>query len=107
MSSKTNQREPLETLKTYSAFQVLRARAEDHQEQFRPNETAKLRQQGQLDRVLDQRTQSAWNALADARANGASLYAAEEVALPMILLPAEKRSPIDVRVKGPALPDTH
>jgi hypothetical protein len=40
--------------------------------------------------VLDQRTESAWNALSDCRANGMNLHEAEEVALPNVLLPSEQ-----------------
>jgi len=50
----TNPREPLETLKTYPAFQVLRAKAEQHQLQSRPKETERLEQpEGQLGRQLE------------------------------------------------------
>lgn len=89
-NQKTNPREPLEKLKTYPAFQNLRAKAETHQRQFRPKETTRLLQQGKLDQVLDSRTQSAWNALADCRRSGMHQNEAEEVALPNILLPSEK-----------------
>jgi hypothetical protein len=87
---KTHPREPLEKLKEYPAFQNLRAKAETHQLQFRPKESHRLQQQGTLDQTLDQRTESAWNALQDSRANGMHQNEAEEVALPNILLPSEQ-----------------
>jgi hypothetical protein len=43
-----------------------------------------------LNQVLDNRTESAWNALRDCRANGMNQSEAEEVALPNILLPSEQ-----------------
>ncbi len=86
----TNPRYPLEKLRTYPAFQNLRAKAETHQLQFRPKETARLRKAGTLDKVLDERTQSAWNALQDCRNNGMHLNEAEELAYPMMLLPSER-----------------
>ena len=88
---KQSQREPLEKLKQYPAFQNLRAKAETHQLQFRPKETERLRQAGTLNQVLDERTQSAWNSLSDNRANGMNLHEAEEIAPPSILLPSEKQ----------------
>lgn len=88
--SQFKEREPLETLKTYPAFQSLRAQAESHQQQFRPEETKRLRASGELNKVLDDRTQQAWNVLADNRKNGMHLHEAEELALPYILLPSEK-----------------
>jgi hypothetical protein len=89
-SLKANPREALEVLKTYPAFQVLRAKAETHQLQFRPQESLKLQKNGTLGQMLDQRTLSAWNALRDCRANGMNQNEAEEVALPNILLPSER-----------------
>lgn len=91
MNVKTNPREPLEKLKTYPAFQNLRAKAESHQLQFRPKETEALQKSGKLQETLDQRTESAWNVLRDNRANGMHQHEAEEVALPHILLPSEKQ----------------
>jgi len=84
-----HEREPLEKLKTYPAFQVLRAKAETHQLQFRPKESAKLQRQGLLEQVLDERTESCWNALADARRWGYDLDQAQEFAYPIILLRGE------------------
>jgi hypothetical protein len=69
---------------------VLRAKAETHQLQYRPKESLKLQNNGTLSNVLDQRTESAWNALSDCRANGMNLHEAEEIALPNILLPSEQ-----------------
>jgi hypothetical protein len=94
------EQEPLSILKTYPAFQVLRDKAECHQRHFRPRETARLEKENQLDEVLDTRTESCWNTLAQQLANGAPLYAAEEVALPYILLPEERKSPIKVKVQA-------
>lgn len=87
---KQNLREPLEKLKTYPAFQALRAKAERHQDQFRPKEQERLKKAGTLNQVLDERTESAWNILADQRRNGANLNEAEELAYPSIYLPSEK-----------------
>jgi hypothetical protein len=94
MDLKTNPREPLEKLKTYPAFQVLRAKAETHQLQFRPKQTKELQADGTLGEVLDERTQSAWNILADRR-NGMHLHEAEEIALPLILVRSEKQDEQD------------
>jgi hypothetical protein len=88
-SLKINLREPLEVLKTYPAFQVLRAMAETHQLKFRSKESLRLQNKGTLSEVLDQRTESAWNALRDCRANGMNQNEAEEVAFPNMLLPSE------------------
>ena len=88
--AKMQQREPLETLKTYPAFQVLRAQAETHQLQFRPKESEKLEAEGRLSHVLDLRSESAWNTLVRCRKNGMNQNEAEELALPYILLPSEK-----------------
>jgi hypothetical protein len=86
----TNPRELLEKLRTYPVFQHLRAKAETHQLTFRPMESLKLQNNGTLTEVLDQRTESAWNALLDCRANGMNQNEAEEVAFPNILLPSEQ-----------------
>jgi hypothetical protein len=83
---KTNPREPLDKLKTYPAFQHLRAKAETHELQFRPKEALKLKNKGLLDEILDSRSESCWNALQDCLANGMHLNEAEELALPNILL---------------------
>jgi hypothetical protein len=83
------EREPLTALKEYPAFQNLRAKAETHQREFRPEETKRLEKNGQLDQVLDERTESCWNTLADCRAAGMHMNEAEEIALPTILLPSE------------------
>jgi hypothetical protein len=48
--------EPLEKLKTYPVFQVLRAKAETHALKLCPKESKQLPQQGQFERVLDQLT---------------------------------------------------
>jgi hypothetical protein len=83
------EREPLRVLKTYPAFQSLRAKAETHQLQFRPRESARLKKSGQFESLIDQRTEQAWNALADARKSGLHLNEAEELALPIILVKSE------------------
>jgi hypothetical protein len=95
MDLKTNPREPLEKLKQYPAFQVLRTKAETHQLQFRPKQSQELQEQGTLGEVLDERTQSAWNILADCRRNGMHLNEAEELALPLILVRSEKQDEQD------------
>ncbi len=86
----TNFREPLETLKTYPAFQVLRAKAETRQLQFRPKESERIKQNGSLDDILDSRAESTWNSLKDNLANGSNQNEAEEVALQNILFPSEQ-----------------
>jgi hypothetical protein len=86
----TKPREPLETLKTYPAFQVLRAKAEQHQLQFRPKESERLKKNGSLDDIRDSRAESAWNSLKDNLANGSNQNEAEEVALQNILFPSEQ-----------------
>lgn len=45
--------------------------------------------------MLDERTQSAWNILADCRRNGMHLNEAEELALPSILVRSEKQDDQD------------
>jgi hypothetical protein len=79
VSKQTNPREPLEKLKTYPAWQNLRALAETHQLELRPRETRRLERQDKLDQVLDQRTESCWNSLADCWRNGMNMKEAEEV----------------------------
>ena len=88
-------REQLEQLKKYPVFQHWRAKAETHALQFRPQESARLQKQGKFQQVLDQRTESFWNALVDARSRGANLNEAEELALPNILLPSENEEAQD------------
>ena len=87
----TRPREPLEELKTYPAFQLLRSKAEQHELQFRPKEAAALKAAGKLHEVLDSRTEDAWNSLSDQRARGANPHEADEVALQNILLPSEQQ----------------
>src|SRR5450432_1928021 len=63
MSQVATSREPLEKLKNYPAFQNLRDKAETHQLQFRPKESKLLKKHRTFNQVLDERTQSAWNAM--------------------------------------------
>jgi hypothetical protein len=70
-------------------FQNLLAKADAHQRQFRPKETAELEKSGNLESVLVQRTELCWAMLKQARETGANLLEAEELAYPTILLPAE------------------
>lgn len=84
-----SKREPLEKLKTYPVFQHLRAQAETHALQFRPKESTRLKRNGQFERVLDERAESAFNAILDAERAGHHLNEAEESGLPLILLPDE------------------
>ncbi len=88
--SQTRPREPLETLKTYPAFQVLRAKAEQHQLQFRPKESERLKKNGSLDEILDSRAESVWNSLKDNLANGSNQNEAEEIAVQNILVRSEQ-----------------
>jgi hypothetical protein len=82
-------RESLEQLKQYPVFQHWRAKAETHQLQFRPAESARLKAQGIFDEVIDSRTESLWNAMVGAKAAGAEQHEAEELTLDIILLPLE------------------
>ena len=91
----TNPRKPLETLKAYPAFQVLRAKAEQHQLQFRPKESELLNANGSLDDILDSRAESAWNSLQDNLANGCNQKETEEVAFPNILVRSEQEDEQD------------
>jgi len=52
-------------------------------------EAADLKKKGTFDQVIDSRTLSFWNALVDAKSNGANQHEAEETALPNILLESE------------------
>lgn len=70
-------------------FQNLLAKAETHQRKFRPNETIELEKNGTLMLVLEQRTKACWESLKSAREAGMTLLEAQEVALPLILLPDE------------------
>jgi hypothetical protein len=70
-------------------FQNLLAKAETHQRKFRPKETAALEREGRLTAVLLERTLICWESLSAARRRGMKMLEAQEVALPMILLPDE------------------
>ncbi len=83
------ERERLSILKTYPAFQSLRAKAETHQLKFRPKESARLKKAGAFDEIIDERTEQCWNILSDCRSGGMHLNEAEEIGLPIILLPEE------------------
>ena len=85
-------REFLEQLKQYPVFQHWRAKAEAHQLHFRPRESVRLKAQGIFDEVIDERTESFWNAFVDAKAAGANQHEAEESALDNILVPCETES---------------
>lgn len=80
------QRESLENLKQYPVFQRWRAKAESHQLQFRPGESARLKAQGIFDEVIDERTESFGHALIDAKAGGANQHEGEELTRDIILL---------------------
>jgi hypothetical protein len=86
---RTNPREPLEVMQKYPAFQGLLDKAETHELHFRPKEAQRLKDQGKLQEVLLSRTESCWNSLSDCLRNGMHLNEAEEIALPLILLPSE------------------
>lgn len=94
-NGKTNPREPLEKLKTYPAFQNLRAKAESHQLKYRPKESQQLKDRGTLNSALDERAESAWNILQDARANGQHQNEAEELANEILLPRSEKQDEED------------
>jgi hypothetical protein len=87
--SNMKKRESLEELKKYPVFRHWRAKAEAHEYEMRPMEAADLEKKGELDRVIDSRTESFWNALVDAKAAGSNQHEAEEIALPHILLESE------------------
>jgi hypothetical protein len=74
-------------------FINLLAKAETHQWQFRPKETAQLEQENQLATVLFERTKSCWETLKTARQSGLTLAEAQEVAFPIILVPDEDEQP--------------
>jgi hypothetical protein len=63
--------------------------------QFRPKQTKELEADGTLDQLLDERTPSAWNILADCQRNVMHLHEAEEIALPLILVRSEKQDEKD------------
>ena len=86
----TNPREPLEVLKTYPAFQALRAKAETWELTSRPKEAKRLKAAGTFDEIIDSRAESCWNAVADCQRAGMNLIEAQEVAYPNIYLPSEK-----------------
>jgi hypothetical protein len=90
-ANQANQSED-QTLKELLAdprFQNLLAKAETHQREFRPNETERLEMEGRLMDVLIQRARECWDSLKSARKAGMHPWEAEEVALPLILLPDE------------------
>lgn len=70
-------------------FQNLLAKAETHQREFRPKETIELEKNGTLMSVLEQRARACWDCLNSAREAGMTQLEAQEVALPLILLPDE------------------
>lgn len=70
-------------------FINLLAKAETHQFKFRPIETERLEKEKRLAPVLLERTKNCWEAMIAARQNGATQSEAQEVALPLILLPDE------------------
>jgi len=74
-------------------FENLLAKAETHQRQFRPKETAAMEKAGTLRPVLRKRTRACWEALKAARKQGLNLIEAGEIAYPTILLPDEKEQP--------------
>jgi len=70
-------------------FINLLAKAETHQFEFRPKETARLEKQNQLAPVLLERTKNCWETMIAARQSGHTQSEAQEIALPIILLPDE------------------
>jgi hypothetical protein len=74
-------------------FINLLAKAETHQRQFRPKETAELEQENQLATVLFERTKGCWENLKAARQSGMTISEAQEVAFPIILVPDEEEQP--------------
>jgi hypothetical protein len=71
-------------------FQSLMGKAETHQRKFRPVETKAMEKEGRLTLVLQERTQTCWLALKNARQGGMTMLEAQEVAFPIILLPDEE-----------------
>ena len=90
MEQKVEQEQTMEQLLADPRFQNLYAKAESHQEKFRPKETARLQESNQLESILQQRTKACWDSLTAARRAGMTLMEAQEVAFPLILLPGEK-----------------
>jgi hypothetical protein len=82
-------------------FQNLLAKAESHQQQFRPRETEKLEQEGHLTEILQERALNCWESLTAARKRGMTMLEAEEEALPMILLPDEDEGPQLEQIDAP------
>ena len=90
MEQQAMQEQTIEQLLADPRFQNLYAKAEAHQDQFRPKETAQLEALNELESILQQRTKRSWDSLKAARKAGMTLMEAQEIAFPYILVPAEK-----------------
>ena len=89
MNSVTAQAVEMQELLADPRFQNLLAKAEAHQWKFRPKESERLSSTGELEPLLQQRTQHCWEQLKQLRQSGMSLSEAQEVAYPTILVPTE------------------
>lgn len=83
----------LDELLTNPVFQNLLGKAETHEWEFRPKEAERLEAEGKLQSLLVQRTKACWDELRACRRSGMTQWEAEEVALPLILVPDETENP--------------
>jgi hypothetical protein len=77
------QRESLEQLKKYPSVPALESEGRNTRAGVPSNRERPAAE------VIDERTQSFWNALVDAKAAGVNQHEAEEIALPNILLKSD------------------
>lgn len=84
----------LEDLMSNPVFQNLLAKAETHEWEFRPKEAERLEAEGKLQDLLVLRTKACWDELRACRRSGMTQWEAEEVALPLILVPDEQAKPV-------------
>jgi hypothetical protein len=74
---------------TKSGVPGVESQSGSHEEEFRPMEADGLKKKGKFDKIIDSRSVSLWDSLTNARARESNLHAAEEIALPNILLESE------------------
>lgn len=73
-----------------AAFEPLMSRAESHWEEHCPSLVARLKKEGRLQEALTEAVSQCILAMQQCLDRGLSQDMAEEIALPMILLPPEK-----------------
>ena len=83
----------LQELMKDERFQNLLGKAETHEWEFRPKEAARLEPEGKLEELLLLRTRECWESLKACRRSGMRMNEAEEIALPLILVPDENEEP--------------